>query len=114
MKKQTHLIRVALVALLFAGFAIAQAADAKGNWEKHCASCHGMDGKGKTKAGRLADVKDLSDPKYQDGFKDEQIYQQIKDGLKDQKGKERMKPFKDVLSDEEIKALIAYVRAFKK
>ena len=89
------------------------AADAKQNWEKNCASCHGMDGKGKTKAGRLADVKDFTDPKYQEGLKDDQMYKQIKDGMKDKNGKERMKPFQDKLTDEEIKALIGFVRGFK-
>jgi cytochrome c553 len=34
-------------------------------WKEHCASCHGMDGRGKTKAGRKAKVKDLTDKKYQ-------------------------------------------------
>jgi mono/diheme cytochrome c family protein len=29
-------------------------------------------------------------------------------------GKDKMKPFKDKLSDEEIKALVAYVRSLKK
>src|SRR5688500_12287701 len=27
------------------------AADAKANWDKHCAKCHGADGKGQTKMG---------------------------------------------------------------
>lgn len=99
--------------LLFVAFSM-RGADVKENWEKNCASCHGMDGKGKTKAGRLADVKDFTDPKYQEGLKEEQMYNQIKDGMKDKNGKERMKPFKDKLTDEEIKSLIQFVRAFKK
>lgn len=89
-------------------------ADLAANWTKHCASCHGNDGKGNTKAGKKADVKDLTDPKYQASFSDEQMFKQIKEGMKDAKGKEKMKPFGGVLSDDEIKALVAHVRTMKK
>jgi cytochrome c553 len=106
-------LKIAGACLMLATFSL-RGADVKENWDKNCASCHGMDGKGKTKAGRLADVKDFTDPKYQEGLKEEQMYNQIKDGMKDKNGKERMKPFKDKLTDEEIKALIQFVRAFKK
>ena len=90
------------------------AADVAENWTKNCGSCHGKDGKGETKAGKKAEVKDLTDAKYQDSFTDEQMLKQIKEGMKDKNGKEKMKPFADKLSEEEIKALVAYVRAFKK
>ena len=90
------------------------AADVQENWTKHCASCHGKDGKGETKAGKKADVKDLTDAKYQASFTDEQMFQQIKDGMKDKSGKERMKPFRDKLSEDEIKAIGAFVRTLKK
>ena len=90
------------------------AADVQENWTKHCGSCHGKDGKGDTKAGKKADVKDLTDAKYQASFTDEQMFQQIKDGMKDKSGKERMKPFRDKLSEDEIKAIGAFVRTLKK
>ena len=89
-------------------------ADVKENWTKHCASCHGKDGKGQTKAGKMADVKDLTDATYQASFTDDQMIQQMREGMKDKSGKERMKPFRDKLSDEELKALVAFVRALKK
>jgi len=56
---------VPLVSLvsLFAG--IVCAADVQENWTKNCAACHGKDGKGETKAGKKADVKDLTDANYQ-------------------------------------------------
>jgi len=114
MKASTFLNTAAIGALLALSVSVTRAADAKENWEKNCASCHGMDGKGKTKAGRLAEVKDFTDPKYQETLVDEKMYQQMKEGLKDQKGKERMKPFKDKLTDDEIKALVQFVRGFKK
>ena len=103
-----------IAACLVIGTASLGAADVKENWEKHCASCHGKDGKGETKAGKKADVKDLTDAKYQASFTDEQMFQQIKDGMKDKSGKERMKPFRDKLSEDEIKAIGAFVRTLKK
>ena len=39
---------------------------------------------------------------------------QIKEGMKDDKGKELMKSFADKLTDPEIKELVAYIRAFNK
>jgi mono/diheme cytochrome c family protein len=90
-----------------------RAADVQANWTKHCASCHGKDGKGQTKAGKMAGVKDQTDPQYQAGLKDDKMFAAVKEGLKEG-GKEKMKPFKDKLSDDEIKALITQVRALKK
>jgi cytochrome c553 len=106
-------IIIVVAASLLLGVASLRAADAKENWEKNCVSCHGKDGKGETKAGKKAGVKDLTDANYQNSLTDEKMAQQIKGGMKEG-GKEKMKPFGDKLSDEEIKALIGYVRAFKK
>lgn len=92
---------------------VALAADVAENWSKHCAACHGKDGKGQTKAGRMAGVKDQTDAQYQATLKDDKMMKAIKEGLKEG-AKEKMKPFGDKLSDEEIKALIAHVRSFKK
>lgn len=109
-----HHFRFALLAALSLPFLTATAlgAEVGENWTKHCASCHGKDGKGQTKAGRMAGVKDQTDAQYQAGLKDEKMFTSIKEGLKEG-DKEKMKPFKDKLSDDEIKALIAYVRSFK-
>src|SRR6185503_11577489 len=96
-----------IAACLAIGTASLGAADVGANWEKHCGSCHGKDGKGQTKAGKLANVKDFTDPKYQEAFTDEQAIRQIKEGMKDKAGKEKMKPFGDKLTEEEIKALVA-------
>ena len=51
---------------------------------------------------------------YQKTFTDEQAIKQIKEGYKDSSGKERMKAFADKLSDDEVKALVAYVRSLSK
>jgi cytochrome c6 len=88
------------------------AADVKENWEKSCAKCHGPDGKGDTKMGKKLEIKDFTDAKYQDSLKDEAMLKAIKEGVKDG-DKTRMKAVEG-MSDEEMKALVAYVRKFKK
>lgn len=88
------------------------AADVAENWNKHCVACHGKDGKGQTKAGRMAGVKDQTDAQYQAGLKDDKMFTSLKEGMKDG-AKEKMKPFKEKLSDDEIKALVAHVRSLK-
>ncbi len=90
----------------------ASAADVKENWDKSCAKCHGPDGKGDTKMGKKLEIKDFTDAKYQDSLKDDAMLKAIKEGVKDG-DKTRMKGFGDALSDEEMKALVAYVRKFK-
>ena len=91
----------------------ASAADAKENWEKNCTKCHGPDGKGQTKMGEKLGIKDYTDPKVQEGFKDEEAFKALKEGLKDAEGKVRMKAAEG-LSDDELKALVQYVRGLKK
>jgi mono/diheme cytochrome c family protein len=102
------------IALVVSGSVCLRAADLNENWTKHCGSCHGKDGKGQTKAGKMADTKDFTDAKYQESFNDEDALQQVKLGLKDKNGKDRMKPFQEKLTEAEIKELLAYVRKFKK
>jgi len=106
-------IIIVSVALLIAGAVSVRAADAKENWDKSCAKCHGPDGKGKTKMGEKLAVKDYTDAKVQDGMKDDAMIKAIKEGVKDGE-KTKMKGFGDALSDDEIKALVKQIREFKK
>jgi len=46
-------------------------------------------------------------------MKDENAVKIIKEGIVE-KGKKKMDPYKDKLTDDEIKALIAFIRGFKK
>ncbi|MFN7140336.1 MAG: c-type cytochrome, partial [Limisphaerales bacterium] len=75
-------------------------------WSKNCLTCHGKEGRGDTKAGQRAKVKDMTDKEYQSSFNDEKAFTSIKQGLKEG-GRELMKSFHDKLSDEEIKSLVA-------
>ena len=58
--------------------------------------------------GKMLNAMDLTDPKKQSSFTDAQAAAAIKDGIK-QNGKTAMKAFGGKLSDDEIKALVAYV-----
>lgn len=89
------------------------AADGKALYEKDCTKCHGADGKGDTKMGKKYGAKDYTDAKVQNELKDEAAIKAIKDGYKDKEGKVVMKPAEG-LSDDDIKALVAYMRTFKK
>lgn len=104
---------MAIATVLATAATTAWAADVQENWAKNCASCHGKDGKGQTKAGKIANVKDLTDAKYQESLTEEKMMKQIKEGMKEGE-KERMKPYGDKLSADEIKALVKHVRTFKK
>lgn len=105
---------IAIAVILACGSALAaRAADAKENWDKDCAKCHGADGKGETKMGKKLGAKDYTDAKVQADLKDDAAFKAIKDGLKDKDDKVLMKPVEG-LSDDDIKALVGYMRSFKK
>ena len=108
MKKAMLMTIAACAAMLVS----ASAADVKETWAKECAKCHGPDGKGDTKMGKKLDIKDFTDSKYQASLKDDAMLKAIKEGVKDGE-KIRMKAVEG-LSDEEMKALVTFVRAFKK
>jgi len=108
------LLKTTTIAFLFGGALCwsAAAGDATQTWDKNCAACHGKDGKGQTMMGRKLGVKDFTDAKVQAELTDDAAIKAIKEGKKDKDGKTLMKPFNS-LSDEEIKALVSYVRSLK-
>ena len=78
-------------------------------WNKNCASCHGKDGKGQTKAGKTKKVKDLTDPAVRAKFNRDEMIKTTKEGIKDDAGKERMKPYAEKLSEADIAGLTDYI-----
>jgi mono/diheme cytochrome c family protein len=68
-----------------------------------CATCHGADGKGKIK-----DARDFTDTAWQNKQSDADLAAAIRNG------KKPMPPYGDKLNADEIRALVAYVRAFGK
>lgn len=93
---------------LIGAASMASAADAAANWTKHCASCHAKDGSGSTVMGKKNKVGDYRDPAVQAKFTDAEAIEVITNG------KDKMKAYKDKLTPDEIKALVAYVRTLKK
>jgi mono/diheme cytochrome c family protein len=91
----------------------ALAADAKATYEKDCAKCHGADGKGDTKMGKKQGARDYTDAKVQADLKEEAAVKAIKEGVKNKDGTEVMKATEGI-SDADAKALVAYMRTFKK
>ena len=89
---------------------VCAANDGQGLYNKSCSSCHGTDGKGQTKIGLKLGAKDLSRSKLNDG----EIEKQVREGRTSQEGKVQMPSFKEAFTPEEMKALIAYVKEFRK
>lgn len=85
---------------------IAFAADGAATFKAKCAACHGADGKGQTAMGKKLNLRDLGSPEVQKQT-DKELYDWTADG----KGK--MPAYKDKLSADEIKALVATMRTFK-
>ena len=84
------------------------AANAAQLYAKHCASCHGRDGRAKTIKGKLKHARDLSDREWQEKVSDERIFNSIMNG----KGK--MPGYAKKLSQDEIESLAGYIRGLKK
>jgi cytochrome c6 len=96
--------RFAVSVFAFALLTVAAAARAEGAsalFQKKCATCHGMDGKGQTKMGERMGIKDLA----ASGGSAEEMEKVISDG----RGK--MPAFKGRISDDEIKSVAAFVKA---
>lgn len=109
------LAAVALAAVCLARPAMAaDAPDAAKLWTKNCQTCHGPDGKGKTKAGEKAKVKDLTAADVKSGLTKAKAADTIKNGVKEKDSdKMAMKAYSDKLSDAEVQALADYVMALK-
>lgn len=109
-----HSLKIALVSgTLFFVSVSAFAAPATENWENLCTKCHGADGKGQTKVGKKLQLKDYTDAKVQAEMKDDEMLKLITEGVTDQAGKEKMKAYKNELSEDEIKELVVFVRKLK-
>jgi mono/diheme cytochrome c family protein len=76
---------------------------------KNCASCHGKDGKAKTPIAHKLHVKDLTQSKTTDL----EMVKQVTEGSFDEMGDQKMPPFKDKLSPEEILSLVAFVKTLR-
>jgi mono/diheme cytochrome c family protein len=82
--------------------------DAKATFDSKCASCHGKDGRAKSLHAKHVHARDLTDAAWQGNVSDERLFNSISNG----KGK--MPDFKKKLSEDQIDALVRYVRQFKR
>lgn len=113
MRKTTSWIAgIMLVALVLATIvflsapANADTAAAEAAYKAKCAMCHGPDGKGETATGKMMKVKDFSSEEVQK-MSDADLATAITSG----KGK---MPSYKTLSADQVKDLVAYIRAFGK
>ena len=99
--------------IIIASAGVGVAADAAATWAQNCAVLPWQRWQRKHHDGQKTGRERLSDAKVQAAFSDAEAARAIKEGVKTN-GKETMKPFASKLSDADIKALVAYVRSFKK
>jgi mono/diheme cytochrome c family protein len=82
-------------------------ADGASLFKANCVLCHGADGSGNTSAGKALKAKDL---------RSDEVQKESDAALIDAitKGKGNMPAFGDRIKPDEVKSLVAYVRALKK
>ena len=95
----------ALVAVALAAPPSAVAADAAAVFKKKCAACHGKEGE-PNKVFAKQGVRSFKDAEWQEATKDAQVEESIRKGKKGT----MMASFEKQLSDEEVTALVAYIR----
>ena len=100
-------IKATLLILVIALAPLALAADGAAVYKAKCASCHGADGKGQSPMGKKMGLRDLGSPEVQKQT-DKELYDWTA------VGKNKMPAYKDKLSDDEIKALVTYMRSLKR
>jgi cytochrome c6 len=107
-------LKLATLGLALAAAASLTAATAAENWENHCASCHGEDGKAQTKQGKKLKIRDYTAAAVQAELKDDEMLKAILEGYFEN-GKERMKGFKDEFEnpEKEGKDLVDFIRKLK-
>ena len=106
-KKVLAVIAIAGVAAFVSARSSAETAaapaDAAATYKSKCASCHGANGSGQTRAGKAMKLRDLRSAEVR-GQGDEQLYAAIA------KGKGKMPGYEKSLGADTCKALVAYVK----
>ena len=102
-RKLFALLTVSILLILPATLA---AADGAALYKAKCASCHGVNGSGDTAMGKAMKLRDLRSPEVQ-----KQTDADLTKVTADGKGK--MPAYKGKLTDAEISAVVAHMRALK-
>lgn len=85
-------------------------------YKQYCASCHGPDGKGNGPAAAALPVKpaDHTNAAVMSKISDAELFKAIKEGGQAAGKSPAMAPWGGTLKDEQIRALVAYVRSLAK
>jgi mono/diheme cytochrome c family protein len=88
------------------------AGGAEAGYKKFCAGCHGATGKGDSPLGKKNKARDYTDAAVKATLKDDAMFKAVKEGVTVE-GKMVMHPIGDKMTDDEIKAVVAYMKTFK-
>jgi len=104
-RKVRSQVALAATILLAGAMSFAQSAG-EATYKAKCQSCHGASGTPNPAMAKMMNIKAVSDPDIKKLSAD-QMFDSVKNG----KGK--MQPFKDKLTDDQIKDSVAYYRGLK-
>ena len=111
-RMRIYLIALMMLACLpaFASTVVPAVPSAPQTYRRHCISCHGSDGKGKTSKGRFSHARDLTDAQWQEDVSDERIFNSIMNG-RNVRG--NMPAFANKLKENDVNSLVGFVRGLK-
>jgi len=101
------IIMLGVLAAAISTSAAAQGVDGKPVYEANCRKCHGPAGKPTDAIKKMSPKIQTFDAKFFEKRTDEDLVKQITEG------KDKMKPFKDKLSADEIAAVAKYIRTLQ-
>jgi cytochrome c6 len=107
MSKLVRNVGSAMLMVMLAGSVSFAQSSAEALYKSKCQMCHGEKGMADSGAGKAMKVKPISDPEVQK-MNETQMVDAVKNGM----GK--MQPFKDKLTDAQIKDVVTYFRSFAK
>jgi cytochrome c6 len=107
MTNRTRISLVSAFMLLFAGASSFAQSSAEATYKAKCQMCHGASGMADSPAGKSMKVSPVTDPAVKN-MSEAKMVEAVHNGM----GK--MQPYKDKLSDAEIKDVVAYFRTFLK
>jgi len=104
--KLAKLIALLTILILGAASCVFAQDDVAALYKSKCQVCHGPDGKGDTPAGKKVGVKDFHSPEVAK-MPDTELFEITR------KGKDKMPSYDKKLTDDQIKALVKYIRSLK-
>ena len=105
-----------IIVAVGAAWAAGDPAKGKASYDQMCASCHGSSGKGDGAAAAALNPKpkDLTNPGYVKGLKDDYMKKLIKEGGPAVGKSPLMPPLGSAMKDADIENVVAYIRSLAK